>query len=271
MDLRTKNSSKRFKGRLKNRFRDHSLKSPTFFSILPNIITILALCSGLSAIRFALIQKWEWAVTAILLAAFLDMMDGRLARLLGSSSRFGAELDSLADFVDFGIAPAFIVYFYSLHEWGTYGWSVILFYSICMALRLARFNTLLDENTPLWAQGFFTGVPAPVAAILALSLIVLDLHFDQTLSSTLMFAFVMVSVGLLKISRIPTFSMKKVKIPHKFILPFLLFIVITVTCAFSAPWLTYLIVVVIYLLLIPLSILKYRALEKQNTQQEPNE
>lgn len=270
MDLRTKNSSKRFKGRLKNRFRDHSLKSPTFFSILPNIITILALCSGLSAIRFALIQKWEWAVTAILLAAFLDVMDGRLARLLGSASRFGAELDSLADFVNFGIAPAFIIYFYSLHEWGTYGWSIILFYSTCMALRLARFNTLLDE-TPLWDQGFFTGVPAPAAAVLVLSLIVLDLHFNQTLSSAIMFALVTVSVGLLKISRIPTFSIKKIKIPHKFILPFLLFIVITVTCAFSAPWLTYLIVVVIYLLLIPLSILKYRALEKKNTQQETNE
>ena len=134
-------------------------------SLLPNLITLLALCAGLTAIRLAFEGKLEWALGAIVFAAVLDGIDGRVARLIKGQSRFGAELDSLADFVNFGCAPALILYLWGLHELGNVGWIAAMVFAICAALRLARFNVMIDDpNQPAWAGNFFTGVPAPAGA-----------------------------------------------------------------------------------------------------------
>src|SRR5205814_6874494 len=138
-------------------------------TLVPNLITLLALCAGLTAIRLAIEQKLEWALAAIVFAALLDGIDGRIARLLKGTSRFGAELDSLADFVNFGVAPALILYFWSLHELGHAGWIAAMVFAICAGLRLARFNVMIDDpNRPLWAANFFVGMPAPGGAIAVL-------------------------------------------------------------------------------------------------------
>src|ERR671926_172860 len=138
-------------------------------TLVPNLITLLALCAGLTAIRLAVEDKLEWAVAAIVFAAMLDGIDGRVARLLKGTSRFGAELDSLADFFNFGAAPALILYFWGLHELGNVGWIAAMVFAICAGLRLARFNVMIDDpNRPAWAANFFVGMPAPAGAITAL-------------------------------------------------------------------------------------------------------
>src|ERR1700757_4713437 len=138
-------------------------------TLLPNLITLLALCAGLTAIRLAVEDKLEWAVAAIVFAALLDGIDGRVARMLKGTSRFGAELDSLADFVNFGVAPALILYFWALHELGNAGWIAAMVFAICAGLRLARFNVMIDDpNRPAWAANFFVGMPAPGGAITVL-------------------------------------------------------------------------------------------------------
>src|SRR6201993_1705836 len=138
-------------------------------TLLPNLITLLALCAGLTAIRLAVEDKLEWAVAAIVFAALLDGIDGRVARMLKGTSRFGAELDSLADFVNFGVAPALMLYFWGLHELGNAGWIAAMVFAISTGLRLARFNVMADDpNKPAWAANFFVGVPAPAGAITVL-------------------------------------------------------------------------------------------------------
>src|ERR1700761_1873838 len=137
--------------------------------LVPNLITLLALCAGLTAIRLAFEDRLEWALAAIVFAAALDGIDGRIARLIKGQSRFGAELDSLADFVNFGCAPGLIIYLWSLHELGNVGWIAAMVFAICGALRLARFNVMIDDpNRPLWSGNFFTGIPAPAGAIVAM-------------------------------------------------------------------------------------------------------
>jgi len=138
-------------------------------TLLPNLITLLALCAGLTAIRLAVEDKLEWAVAAIVFAALLDGIDGRVARMLKGTSRFGAELDSLGDFVNFGVAPALMLYFWGLHELGNAGWIAAMVFAISTGLRLARFNVMVDDpNRPAWAANFFVGVPAPAGAITVL-------------------------------------------------------------------------------------------------------
>src|SRR5437763_7069974 len=137
--------------------------------LVPNLITLLALCAGLTAIRLAFEQRLEWAVAAVIFAALLDGIDGRVARMLKGTSRFGAELDSLADFVNFGVAPALILYFWGLHELKSAGWIAALVLAICAGLRLARFNVMADDpDRPAWASNFFVCIPAPAGAITVL-------------------------------------------------------------------------------------------------------
>ena len=155
------------------------LRMMSLGTVIPNLITVLALCSGLTGIRFALQERWEFAVAAIGLAAILDTLDGRMARLLKGQSRFGAELDSLSDFISFGVAPALILFFWTTNTIGGFGWMSVLFFSTCMALRLARFNTKLDDLDPKpFASRFFSGVPAPAAAGLACLPIILSFEVD---------------------------------------------------------------------------------------------
>src|SRR5436309_7328739 len=181
--------------------------------LLPNLITLLALCAGLTAIRLAVEDKLEWAVAAIVFAALLDGIDGRVARMLKGTSRFGAELDSLADFVNFGVAPALILYFWSLHELGHAGWIAAMVFAICAGLRLARFNVMVDDpSRPLWAANFFVGMPAPGGAITAL--LPLYLQFLGIVSNPppgyelpIVAAYTL-GIGFLMVSRLPVFSGK---------------------------------------------------------------
>ncbi len=244
---------------MKNPLPTNSLKSPHLIRIIPNAITITALCTGLSSIRFALIDRWEFAVSLILIAAILDGMDGRIARLLRADSPFGAELDSLSDFISFGVAPAVIVFLYSLHLWKGIGWALALFFSTCMALRLARFNTNMGAPTPDWAKQFSVGVPAPAAAVLGLLPLMMSFALEESFQNLpILFAISLIISGILMISRIPTYVLKNVRIPHHFIRPLLMMVAIFVAALFSIPWWTLSMGAVIYLISIPLSLISYR-------------
>src|SRR3979411_1394641 len=192
-------------------------------TLVPNLITLLALCAGLTGIRLAIEGRLEWAVAAIVFAAVLDGLDGRIARMLKGTSRFGAELDSLADFVNFGVAPALILYFWGLHELKSAGWIVALFFAICAGLRLARFNVMIDDpNKPIWAGNFFTGIPAPAGAIVVLLPIYLFfLGVSNNLFTIWLTFFYTLAIALLMVSRLPVFSGKRVgkRVPPEMVLP----------------------------------------------------
>lgn len=234
-------------------------------SMIPNILTLLALCAGLTAIRFALQAKWEHAVVAILLAAILDGLDGRIARLLKVTSKFGAELDSLSDFVCFGVAPAMINYLWSLNNAGSPGWALALLFSVCSALRLARFNTMIGQgNLPPYAYNFFTGVPAPAAAGLALLPMMLSFEMGETFfASPMVVGVVMIGVAFLMVSRIPTFSLKGIRVPQPYILPGFLILALAAAFMVTAPWVTLPILEIIYAVSIPFALRAFRDLERK--------
>ncbi len=230
--------------------------------LLPNLITLLALCSGVTSIRLALEGRYELAVACVMLAVVLDAVDGRLARLLKGTSRFGAELDSLADFVNFGVAPAILLYVWSLNSLKTLGWVICLVLAIACALRLARFNVALDDpNKPAWASRFFTGAPAPAGA--GLALLPLYLGFlgliDDGHGWALAVGPYVVVVALLMVSRVPTFSGKNMGlIPGDKVLPVLGLAVLAVIMLIAYPWQFLTIVSIAYLALIPVSLRSYR-------------
>src|SRR5690242_20083965 len=189
-------------------------------TLLPNVITLLALCAGLTSIRLAVEDKLEWAVAAIVFAALLDGIDGRIARMLKGTSRFGAELDSLADFVNFGVAPGLILYFWGLKELGNIGWIAAMVFAICMSLRLARFNVQIeDPNRPAWAGNFFTGVPAPAGAITVL--LPIYLGFLQVMVPSVIMLIYTLAIAALLVSRLPVLSGKKMgtRVPPEMVLP----------------------------------------------------
>jgi CDP-diacylglycerol--serine O-phosphatidyltransferase len=234
--------------------------------LLPNLITLLALCSGVTAIRLALEARYELAVACVMLAVVLDAVDGRLARLLKGTSRFGAELDSLADFVNFGVAPAILLYVWSLNSLKTLGWVICLVLAIACALRLARFNVALeDPNKPAWAGQFFTGAPAPAGAGLALLPFYLGFLglIDDGHGWALAVAPYVVLVALLMVSRVPTFSGKNLgRIPGDKVLPVLGFAVLAVIMLIAFPWEFLTIVSIAYLALIPMSLRSYKQHEE---------
>jgi len=237
------------------RRRSPRLKGLSLNHLLPNVLTVLALCSGLTAIRFALLEQWQPAVAAIIVAGVLDGLDGRLARLLGGGSKFGAELDSLADFLSFGAAPAVVIYTWSSHELGSIGWTCSLFLAVCTALRLARFNTALeDPDKPAFAYNYFVGVPSPAGGILALLPMMISFEWtDGPFREAPLTSIWMVVIGLLMVSKFPTFAFKKVKVPHAYVLPTLVGAGLFAAALFSAPWLTLIAVGIAYLALFPLS------------------
>ncbi len=231
--------------------------------LIPNMITVGATCAGLTGVRFALDEKWEFAVVAIIVAAVLDTLDGRMARLLKSASDFGAELDSLSDFVAFGVSPALILYFWTLEALGGIGWAVALFLAICCGLRLARFNTNIGKLPP-YAYNYFTGVPAPAGAGLALLPLMGTFAFGlEVLRSPLFVAIWSVIVALLMVSSLPTFSFKQVKIPHGAIIPLLVAVGLLVAGLAGAPWRTLTLVGLIYIVSFGLSGLSYRRLKAE--------
>ncbi len=232
--------------------------------MIPNVLTLLALCAGLTSIRFGLHGKWEAGVAAIFLAAILDGLDGRVARLLQGTSKFGAELDSLSDFVSFGVAPAMLLYFWTMQTAGGFGWALVLLFAVCCALRLARFNTMLGDDLPPYAYNFFTGVPAPAAAGLVLFPMVASFQFDAGFfDRPAVVAVFLLGVSFLMVSTIPTFSFKKVRIPHKWVLPILLVIGLLAAFLVTEPWLTLVVVGVLYVGMIPLSVRSFRRLKRE--------
>lgn len=233
-----------------------------FRMIAPNLITLMALCLGLTAIRLAFEGKFEPAVIAIAAAAFLDGIDGRVARLLKGTSRFGAELDSLADFVNFGCAPALILYGFALFHLRSVGWIVALIFAIAMALRLARFNAMLDDpNRPEWKKDFFVGVPAPAGAMTAL--LPLYLHFLglslERWAAPLVLGYVL-CIALLVVSTVPTFSGKTMgkRVPRDWVLPIFLVVVAAFGLLISFPFEAMVTISVAYLATIPIGAAQYR-------------
>jgi CDP-diacylglycerol---serine O-phosphatidyltransferase len=231
--------------------------------LFPNLITLLALCSGVTAIRLGVEGRYELAVAAVIVSIVLDAVDGRLARFLKGTSRFGAELDSLADFVNFGVTPALLIYLWSLSEIKTKGWVVALMLAVCCALRLARFNVALDDlEKPAWKSRFFTGVPAPAGAGLALA--PMYLGFLGIIDKGQNYAFVIAPyvalVSLLMVSRIPTFSGKTMgtSVRRERVLPILGLAALAIVCLAAFPWETLTIFAAVYLLMIPASIRSYR-------------
>lgn len=244
------------------RLRRPRIRRPNINQIIPNAITVAALCAGLSAIRFALLGLWETAVIAVLVAAIFDGLDGRLARLLNGTSKFGAELDSLSDFVSFGVAPGVMLYVWSLSKYGGFGWALVLLFAVCCALRLARFNVAIgDPNPPPWAKFYFTGVPAPAAAGAVLLPMVASfaLGLENAIADRpIITACFVVAVAVLMISRVPTFSVKQLKLTPQHMLPALLFVLLLAAMLTSAPWTTILIAGLAYCASIPVSIWKQR-------------
>jgi len=232
--------------------------------LFPNMVTIAGLCCGLSAIRFAMIPRWDMAVAFIIAAALIDGMDGRLARMLGATSLFGAQLDSLSDFVCFGVSPVLVLYMWQLNAIKGYGWAMVLFFSVCTALRLARFNTgLFDDQKQPWEKQFFTGVPSPAGGILCLLPLVLGLQYPNFHIPPVLIAAHVLLVGTLMASRIPTFAGKHIRIKHEFITPLILACTVLLVLFFIEPWLFLSGISIVYLLSIIFSVRKWRALSRQ--------
>ena len=233
--------------------------------MIPNMLTLLALCSGLTAVRFAYEGRWEHAALAIAAAAVLDALDGRIARLLKGATKFGAELDSLSDMLCFGVSPGLVLYFWSLEKIGRFGWILVLLYAVACALRLARFNTAHDDpEPPAWSGIFFTGIPAPAAAGLVLLPLVMSFNiWEEFFRRPEVVSAFMILVSGLMVSRIPTYSFKKVKLKPSWILPIMLAVGLFAAGMLSAPWTTISFALLGYLASIPFSIRSYRAMEKR--------
>ena len=226
--------------------------------ILPNILTIAGVCLGISSIKFSLDLNFNMAVIFITLAAILDALDGRIARLIKGTSDFGKELDSLTDFVSFGIAPAFIIYFWELNKYGKLGWAITLIYSVCCVLRLARFNLTKFNPEDSWKQNYFEGVPSPIGALLILSPLVLELiNYDFLLNKFYFVPIFTLTIALLLISKVPTYSFKNIKIKPALTIFILLGIGISLVTLMFFTFETLLVFSFLYILSIPMSCFTY--------------
>ena len=231
--------------------------------ILPNILTLIGVCIGLTSIKFAFDGKFELSIIAVIVAAIIDGLDGRIARLIKGTSKVGKELDSLTDVISFGVAPAFIMYFWALSETGRVGWLISLIYVVCVALRLARFNVSSNEESS-WKDNFFEGIPSPAGGILVLMPLILSisefkfLNLNYQLVVPIMFIF----VSILLISKIPTYSFKKIVVPRSTTIFLLLGIVLLFGLLLIFPFNVIAIGSLIYLLAIPFSIFHYQKLKK---------
>jgi CDP-diacylglycerol---serine O-phosphatidyltransferase len=231
-------------------------------TLAPNVVTLLAMCAGLTGIRMAFENRYVLALAAIVFAAILDGLDGRLARFLKGTSRFGAELDSLSDFVNFGVAPALILYFWGLHDLKSAGWIAAMVFAICAGLRLARFNVMAEEpDRPAWASNFFVGVPAPMGAIavlLPIYLVFLGVpHSTFLIWATLFYTLV---IALLMVSRLPVFSGKRVgtRVPPEMVGPLIVLMVLSIALLIAYPWILLSVGTLAYLVSLPFGWLSYR-------------
>ena len=233
--------------------------------LLPNILTLGGVCLGISSIKFSIDGNYSLAVTLILFAAILDALDGRIARLIKGTSEFGKELDSLTDFVSFGIAPVFVLYFWELSNYGKLGWAITLIYSVCCVLRLARFNlTKIDENQE-WKKNFFEGIPSPAGGLLILMPLIYDLtDLNIGFDIKILTPYLTIVIAILLVSKIPTLALKKISISPKTTVFLLLGIGIIFIALLFYTLKTLLIFGIIYLLSIPVSIIIYNNQNKKN-------
>ena len=246
----------------KREFKLISKKNPK--SLLPNALTIFGVCLGLSSIKFAIDLNYSMAVIAIGFAAILDTLDGRVARLIKGTSKVGKELDSLTDVISFGVAPSFVMYFWAINELGKFGWMAVLIYSVCCALRLARFNLMeIDENES-WKINFFEGVPSPAAAGLVLLPLILSLSgIFQFENKEIVSCAVILTTSFLMVSKIPTYSLKRISIPRSWAVFLLLGIGIYLSLVIFYTFQTLFFTGLIYICLIPVSYLHYKQKNKK--------
>jgi len=246
----------------KRRFRRIPVRT-----LAPNVITLLALCAGLTAIRMAFENRYTLALAAIVFAAVLDGIDGRLARLLKGTSRFGAELDSLADFVNFGVAPALILYFWGLHDLKSAGWIAAMVFAICAGLRLARFNVMIEEpDRPAWASNFFVGVPAPAGAItVLLPIYVTFLGVPRSQFMIWLTLLYTLGVASLMVSRLPVFSGKRIgtRVPPELVGPLIVVVVLFIALLLAYPWVILTAGTLAYLVSLPFGVLSHREYERR--------
>ncbi len=241
--------------------------------ILPNILTIAGVCLGISSIKFSLDLNFNMAVIFITLAAILDALDGRIARLIKGTSDFGKELDSLTDFVSFGIAPAFIIYFWELNKYGKIGWAITLIYSVCCVLRLARFNLTKFKSEESWKQNYFEGVPSPIGALLILSPLVLELtEVNFIITKNYFVPLFTLCIAILLISKVPTYSFKNIKIKPTLTVFILLGIGVSLVTLMFFTFETLLVFILFYILSIPLACVTYlnnkKSVQMDNSEDE---
>jgi CDP-diacylglycerol--serine O-phosphatidyltransferase len=235
-------------------------------ALIPNALTVLGLCMGLTSIRFALLGRWELAVAAIIAAGIIDGLDGRVARILKASTDFGAQLDSLSDFLCFGVAPAVVLYLWTLSAGGAAGWTVALFFSVCMALRLARFNASLSKpDRPAWSSRFFVGLPAPSASGVVLLPMMLSFEFGGVgfVGHPFVVGLYTVGVALLVVSTLPMYSGKGIKLRQRHVLPVLMLVGLLFAAIVGYPWYTFSLLGIGYVSSIPFSIRSYRRLRSE--------
>jgi CDP-diacylglycerol---serine O-phosphatidyltransferase len=243
--------------------RVRPLSSLSVNRMVPNVLTLLALCAGMTAMRFAMGGNFEGAVFAIIAAGIFDGLDGRMARLLKATSRFGAELDSLSDFISFGVAPAAVLYLWTMSALQGVGWAIVLFFAVCCALRLARFNAGEGAELPPYAAPFFSGAPAPAGAGLVMIPMFLSFEWgDWIFRSPYLNAVSITGIALLMVSKVPTVSLKRIRIPHHLVIPTLLAFVVATAFLTTAPWPTLMVVGVVYLGSIPLTVRSYYRLKR---------
>ena len=237
------------------------LKEVPFRKMAPNIVTLMALCAGITTIRFAILGKWTLALVCIVFACVFDGLDGRVARKLKASSKFGAELDSLSDFVSFGVAPAILMYQWSLNTLPHWGWIFTLMFAAAMSLRLARFNTMLeDASVPEYWTHYFVGVPAPMAAALGVMPILMSFDFPEMefiLRNPYFCSLLMLLVAYLMVSRIPTLSLKKAKINKDLVLPLMILFALFISCLLTKPWLTLGLFTLCYIVSVPITVARF--------------
>jgi len=247
----------------RSRMRVSRLSDLSVNRMVPNVLTLLALCAGMTAMRFAMGGNFEGAVFAIIAAGIFDGLDGRMARLLKATSSFGAELDSLSDFVSFGVAPAVVLYLWTMSELHVLGWVIVLLFAVCCALRLARFNAETTAEVPSYAAPFFSGAPAPAGAGLVMIPMFLSFEWGDWLFRSPYFNAVLITgIALLMVSKVPTVSLKRIRVPHHMVVPTLLAFVVATAFLTTAPWPTLMVVGVVYLSSIPLTIRSYHRLRR---------
>ena len=247
----------------KKEFKLITKKNPKF--LLPNALTIFGVCLGLSSIKFAIDLNYSIAVIAIGFAAILDTLDGRVARLIKGTSKVGKELDSLTDVISFGVAPGFVMYFWVLNEVGKFGWMFVLIYTVCCALRLARFNLTVIEENETWKINFFEGMPSPAAAGLVLLPLILNLSgLIQFENYAVLSSIAILITSILMVSKIPTYSLKKILIPRHLTIFLLLGIGIYLSLLIFYTFETLFFSGIIYIILIPISFVHYKNLSKKS-------